>query len=268
MMWINKCAASFLALLMASGPAMLETPTGVIYGTLEIPSGSGPFPIVLMHAGSGPTDRDGNSPTLPGKNNNLKMLAEELAGHGIASLRYDKRGVAASAKAATREEDLRFETYIEDAVAWAEQLRKDKRFGKLVLLGHSEGALIMNLAAEKLGVDGYISIAGAGSPAGSVLRDQLRPQLPPDLMKQVESTVGSLESGQSVDSTPPQLAALFRTSVQPYLISWFKYDPSVEISKLKMPVLILQGDTDTQVQVAATKALASAQPSAKMVVVN
>src|SRR4030095_8412999 len=107
MMTKSFVAVSFLGLLMASGPAMLETTTGVIYGTLEAPSGSGPFPIVLMHAGSGPTDRDGNSVTLPGKNNNLKMLAEELAGHGIASLRYDKRGVAASAKAATREDDLR-----------------------------------------------------------------------------------------------------------------------------------------------------------------
>jgi len=111
-------AVSFTGMLMAAEPAILETPTGTLYGTLELPAGDGPFPVVLIHAGSGPTDRDGNSPAIPGKNNSLRMLAEELAGQGIASLRYDKRGIAASAKAVPKEEDLRFETYIDDAVSW------------------------------------------------------------------------------------------------------------------------------------------------------
>jgi alpha-beta hydrolase superfamily lysophospholipase len=224
--------------------------------------------VVLIHAGSGPTDRDGNSPALPGKNDSLKMLAEALAKQGIASLHYDKRAIAASAKAAAREEDLRFETYIDDAVAWGQQLRKDKRFGKLTMLGHSEGALILSVAAQKLPADAYISIAGAGSPAGKIVLEQLRPQLPPDLMKQVEGIVDSLDRGQLVEHTPPQLAALFRNSVQPYLISWFKYDPASEVAKLKMPVLILQGDTDIQVQAADARRLAAAQPAAKLVIVN
>jgi pimeloyl-ACP methyl ester carboxylesterase len=261
-------SVSFVGLLMASGPVTLETPSGTLYGTLELPAGTGPFPIVLMHSGSGPTDRDGNSSALPGKNNSLKMLAEELAMNGIASLRYDKRGIAASAKAGPKEEDLRFETFIADAVAWGRQLRSDKRFNKLVLLGHSEGALIMAVASRELSPDGYISIAGPGGIAGRTLIEQLRPQLPPDLMKQVEGIVDSLNRGERVENTPPQLAALFRPSVQPYLISWFKYDPSAEIAKLKMPILIVQGDTDIQVQVADAKALSTAQPRAKLVVVS
>ena len=261
-------AVSFTGILMATEPVTLETSTGTLYGTLEVPSGSGPFPVVLIHAGSGPTDRDGNSPALPGKNDSLKMLAEALAKQGIASLHYDKRAIAASAKAAAREEDLRFETYIDDAVAWGQQLRKDKRFGKLTMLGHSEGALILSVAAQKLPADAYISIAGAGSPAGKIVLEQLRPQLPPDLMKQVEGIVDSLDRGQLVEHTPPQLAALFRNSVQPYLISWFKYDPASEVAKLKMPVLILQGDTDIQVQAADARRLAAAQPAAKLVIVN
>ena len=72
-------AVSFAGILMAAEPATLETPTGTLYGTLEVPSGTGPFPVVLMHAGSGPTDRDGNSAAIPGKNNSLKMVAEALA---------------------------------------------------------------------------------------------------------------------------------------------------------------------------------------------
>jgi uncharacterized protein len=258
----------FAGTLLATEPVTLETSTGTLYGTLEVPSGSGSFPVVLIHAGSGPTDRDGNSPALPGKNDSLKMLAEALAKQGIASLRYDKRAIAASAKAATREEDLRFETYIDDAVAWGKLLRKDKRFGKLTMLGHSEGALILSVAAQRLPADAYISIAGAGSPAGKIILEQLRPQLPPDLMTQVEGIVDSLNRGELVENTPPQLAALFRNSVQPYLISWFKYDPASEVAKLKMPVLILQGDTDIQVRVADAKLLAAAQPAAKLVIVN
>jgi pimeloyl-ACP methyl ester carboxylesterase len=213
-------AVSFAGTLLAAESVALETSTGTLYGTVELPSGSGQLPVLLIHAGSGPTDRDGNSAALPGKNDSLKMLAEGLARQGIASLRYDKRAIAASAKAATKEEDLRFETYIDDAVAWSRQLRKDKRFGKLTMLGHSEGALIMSVAAQKLPADAYISIAGAGSPAGKIILEQLRPQLPPDL------------------------------------------------AKLKMPVLILQGDTDIQVQVADARRLAAAQPAAKLVIVN
>lgn len=261
-------AVGFAGTLLAAEPVTLETSTGTLYGTLEVPSGSGLFPVVLIHAGSGPTDRDGNSAALPGKNDSLKMLAEGLAKQGIASLRYDKRAIAASARAATKEEDLRFETYIADAVAWSRQLRKDKRFGRLTMLGHSEGALITCVAAQKLPADAYISIAGPGSPAGKVILDQLRPQAPPDLMKQVEGIVDSLNHGQLVQNSPPQLAALFRSSVQPYLISWFKYDPAAEIAKLKIPVLILQGDTDIQVHVADAKLLAAGQPAAKFVIVN
>jgi uncharacterized protein len=260
-------AVGVSGLLMASEPATLETPTGTLYGTLEAPSGEGTFPVVLIHAGSGPTDRDGNSAALPGKNDSLKMLAQQLAGKGIASLRYDKRGVAASAQAGPKEVDVRFETYIDDVVGWGEQLHRDKRFDKLVLLGHSEGALIICVAAQRLANDGYISIAGAGRPAGTVILEQLRHQLLPDLMQQADEIVASLNRGQTVDKTPPQLTMLFRNSVQQYLISWFKYDPRAEIAKVKTPVLILQGDTDIQVEVADAARLAEAQPASRLVVV-
>jgi pimeloyl-ACP methyl ester carboxylesterase len=256
------------ALVFAGEPVTLETPTGAIYGTLELPSGDGPFPVVLIHAGSGPTDRDGNTPQLPGKNNSLKLLAEAMSAQGIASLRYDKRGIAASAKAALKEEDLRFENYIDDAVSWGRQLRQDKRFGKVIYLGHSEGALILLVAAQKLPADGYISVSGAGRPAGVILLEQLRAQAPPDLMKQVEQIVASLNQGHAVANTPAVLAALFRPSVQPYLISWFRYDPAAEMGKLNMPSLILQGDTDVQVQITDARLLKAGQRAASLVIVG
>jgi uncharacterized protein len=97
---------------------------------------------VLIIAGSGPTNRNGNTMGI-GRNDSLKLLAEALATKGITSLRYDKRGVDRSAAAIGREDDLRFGMYIDDAVQWAHLLKKDARFSRLVIAGHSEGALVV-----------------------------------------------------------------------------------------------------------------------------
>jgi pimeloyl-ACP methyl ester carboxylesterase len=253
----------------AAEPVVLDTGTGILHGTLETPAAKPPYPVVLIIAGSGPTDRDGNSPLLAGKNDSLKMLAEGLAARGIASLRYDKRLIGESKMAGVKEEDLRFEMYVDDAVRWGEYLRKDPRFRCLAIAGHSEGSLIGMLAAHKLAANGYISIAGVGRPAGQAILEQFRSQpLPAGLMKQVEDIVSALEAGRTVDSVPPALAALFRASVQPYVISWLRYDPAREIARLNMPVLILQGTTDIQVSVADAKLLAKANPAAKLVVIE
>src|SRR5688572_17232155 len=190
----------------------LETPTAVLYGTLERPQPRARVPVVLIIAGSGPTDRDGNSPLLPGKNNSLKLLAEALAARGIASVRYDKRGVGETGKAMQRaaektktilrEEDLSFETYIDDAVRWGKRLRDDRRFSKLTVIGHSEGSLIGMVAAQRIPAEAFVSIAGAGRPINQILLDQLRSQLPPDLLKTTEDILVQLAAGKRVDSVP------------------------------------------------------------------
>lgn len=218
-------------MLFGAEPVTLTIPTGKLFGTLEVPNGKGPFPVALIHAGSGLTDRDGNSQPIPGKNNSLKMLAEALAEKGIASLRYDKRGIAASREAGPKEMDLRFETYIDDAVAWGKYLRSGQRFTKLVIIGHSEGALIGSVAAQLLPADGFVSMAGSGKPAGQSILDQLQRNAPPELLQQAEEIIKGLSEGRPTENTPPSLFALFRPSVQPYLISWFKYDPAKEIAK-------------------------------------
>src|SRR5471030_1464083 len=137
---------------------------------------------VLLHAGSGPTDRDGNSRMLPGPNNSLRMLAESLARNGIASLRYDKRLIGASTASGWNETDLRFDDYVADAGAWIARLRADGRFSRVIVAGHSEGALIGMLASRAAGADGYVSIAGVARGADEVLRDQLSAKLPPPLL--------------------------------------------------------------------------------------
>ncbi len=246
----------------------LETPTGVVHGTLLVPAGRGPHPFALLIAGSGPTDRDGNSAVLPGANNSLKLLAEGLAGREIASLRYDKRGVGESLPAGPNEADLRFDTYVDDAAAWVQPLREDPRFSTVTIIGHSEGSLIGMLAAQQSEADAFISIAGIARPAGQVIRDQLRPQLPPELWEESERILAALETGRTADSVPQTLYALYRPSVQPYMISWLRYTPTQEIARLLIPVLIIQGTTDIQVSVTEAETLKQAHPDAELVVIE
>lgn len=248
--------------------ATLTTPTGDIFGTLELPAARFPVPVVLIIAGSGPTDRNGNSPALPGANNSLKMLADGLAARGIASLRYDKRGIAASRAAATKEEDLRFNHYIDDASAWVRKLDGDSRFSTVTIAGHSEGSLIGMVAAREAGADAYVSLEGAGRKPSEVITEQLSLQLPPAIVAQAADAMKQIEAGQRPDSVPRMLMALFRPSVQPYLISWFAVSPVEEIAKLRIPVMIVQGTTDLQVTEKDSKNLAAAKPDARVVVIE
>ena len=250
-----------------AAPLTHATTTGALHGTLLVPAGDARVPVVFIHPGSGPTDRDGNTPLLPGKNNSLRLLAEGLAARGVASLRVDKRGIAASAKAAAAEEDLRLETYVADAVGWLDLLRRDRRFGPLVALGHSEGALICLLAAGRTEVDGYVSVAGIARKGSAVLRQQLRDRIPGPLLQENERILAALEQGQRTDTVPQALLALYRPSVQPYLISWFRYVPADELARLKVPVLIAQGTTDLQVDTMEAATLRSAQPNGKYLMV-
>jgi alpha/beta superfamily hydrolase len=242
----------------------LNTKTGVIYGTLLLPDNiNGKIPAAILIAGSGPTDRDGNNQMM--KNNSLKQLAESLAKNGIASLRYDKRGIAESAKAAKSESDLRFEDYISDANDWIQFLKQNPKFSKIIIIGHSEGSLIGMNAAKN--ANGYISIAGAGSSADVILKEQLssKGKMVQDLCYPI---IDSLKSGVIVKDINPNLNSLFRLSVQPYMISWFKHDPQTDIKQLKYPTLILQGDNDLQVSINDAKLLSAASKNSKLVIVE
>jgi pimeloyl-ACP methyl ester carboxylesterase len=261
----------------AEDPIQLTTSTGTIRGRLLTPSRAGKVPVALIIAGSGPTDRDGNSPLLPGKNDAYKMLAEALGADGIASVRYDKRGIGESRPAGPPSEaSLQFDTYVADAAAWVTQLAADERFSRVIVVGHSEGSLIGMLAARKTSAAAFVSIAGAARRASDILRDQLRQQLTgmPVLLDATETVIKSLEAGTVVDPLPlpipavPPLASLFRPSVQPYLISWIKYLPSNELKDLTIPVLILQGTTDLQVTVDEAKALKAAKRDAELRIID
>jgi pimeloyl-ACP methyl ester carboxylesterase len=255
----------------------LTTPTGTLVGSLACPPGGlgrARVPLVLVLAGSGPTDRNGNSALLPGRNDGLRMLADSLAARGIASVRYDKRGVGASRSAASSEAMLRFDSYVDDAAAWIRQLRRDRRFGTITVVGHSEGALAGMIAAGVAGADGFVSLAGPGRPAGRVLRSQLAASLPRPLLDETDRVLEALEAGRTVDSLPPAIAAvpvlaqLFRPSVQPYLVSLLRRDPAVELARLRIPVLVVQGTTDVQVAPSEASELVRARAGLMPVLVD
>lgn len=223
--------------------------------------------VAFILSGSGPTDKDGNTAGVPGKNNSLLYLSDLLNREGISTLRVDKRGVGASVAAGLEESDLRFTTYVEDARHWIEFLEQ-QGFSDLVLIGHSEGALVASLAASAKPVTGLVCIAGAGRSAAVVLREQLKPKIPQDLYAQADTIISSLEKGKSVNDFPTSLSALFRPDVQPYLISWFAIDPVKAIADVKVPILIVQGTTDLQVTVRDAELLHAAAKGSELLMIK
>ena len=228
-----------------------------------------PGPAVLIIAGSGPTDRNGDS-TAPGvRPATLRLIAEGLAAQGISSLRFDKRAIGASAGAATTEEELRFTTYVDDAVAWANLLRQQRGVSCVVILGHSEGALIAALAAARTPTCGLIEVAGMGRPMGDVLADQLRAApMDVNLRATAMTILGELRAGRTVANVPDPLAPLFRPSVQPYLISQLNIDPAQAIGAVRMPTLIMQGGHDLQVGVTDAQRLRTTRLDARVVILD
>ncbi|HET9466642.1 MAG TPA: alpha/beta fold hydrolase [Gemmatimonadales bacterium] len=248
-----------------SFPDSIVSGSATLHGTLLVPANRG-APVALIIAGSGPTNRDGNTPLLAGKNNSLRYLAEALAQRGIASLRYDKRGIGQSsgAMAGLTEADLRFDHFVDDATAWGRKLAADRRFSSVVVIGHSEGSLIGMLAAPAIPASKVVSIAGLGAPAGEVIIRQLTAQLPAPLLAQATAAVHRIERGELLDSVPPGLNALFRPSVQPYLISWFKHDPAVVAGRLGVPLLVMHGTHDIQILEEDARAIAAGNPRATL----
>ncbi|MDH6308764.1 pimeloyl-ACP methyl ester carboxylesterase [Dysgonomonas sp. PFB1-18] len=258
-------------LIIAETPISLKTSSGDIHGTLKVPYivDSKQTPVVLIIAGSGPTDRDGNNPQM--KNNSLKMLSDGLYYHNIASLCFDKLGIGESKDAMKQESDLRFEDYINDVRGWIDLLSEDKRFSEIIIAGHSEGSLIGMIASvNNPKVSRYISLAGSGKPADEILREQLDKQLAtqPAIKETMFSYIDKLKKGETIADVPVAFNSLFRPSVQPYMISWFKYNPQVEVGKLTIPVLIVQGTTDIQVPVEHADLLAAANKGSQKVIIK
>jgi pimeloyl-ACP methyl ester carboxylesterase len=251
---------------ITESPVTLKTFSGSISGTLAIPKNAADkIPVVLIIAGSGPTDRNGNSPKLGLTANIYKMIANELGKNGFASLRYDKRLVGQSVSS-TKETELRFEDYVDDAVGLINMLNDDQRFSKIIILGHSEGSLVGMMAAYDQPVKAFISVAGAGDSADKIMTEQMKSQ-PQWIADGFNRMLDSLKRGKTTDNIDPALYSVARPSVQKYLMSWFRYNPIREIKKIKIPILIVQGTTDLQVTVADAEKLKKAKSDAVLAII-
>ncbi len=220
--------------------------------------------LVILIAGSGPTDRDGNQKGLT--NNSLKYVSEALAKNDIAVFSYDKRIIAQMKSKTVNEAALTFDDFITDATSVLLFFKNKKKYNKIIIAGHSEGSLIGMIAANEK-ADAFISLAGAGRTIDAVLVDQITKQAP-FLKEETQKNLDILKSGKTFELKNPMLASIFRESIQSYMISWIQYNPQIEIAKLQMPVLVINGTKDLQVAVSEAELLKKAKPEAELVLIE
>jgi pimeloyl-ACP methyl ester carboxylesterase len=252
-------------------PFEFQSGTFVLPGTLTLPANyTTQIPVALIVAGSGPTDRNGNAvgPLRAQSNSNLyAILAWQLAEAGIASVRYDKRIIGDNLRkvdAAT----ISIDDFVADAIAGARKLVADRRFSKVIFIGHSEGAgLVLQAANRGAPVAGIVTLSGAGRPIGPVLREQLSRQLPSEEIVKWDSAFARYLRGEPPGDVNPALSSLLAPINRRFMQTWVQYDPAAEIARVKVPVLIVQGGLDIQVSVEDARALKAAHPTATLVVI-
>ena len=207
---------------------------------------------VLIVAGSGPTDHNGNITGMT--NNSYKMLATELHQAGYSVLRFDKQGLGKSAYVEFDMSKTLFSAYVNDVVAWVEYLNKSHKH--VVLIGHSLGGLLAMQAAKKEPVDRIITLASVADSAYVTVKRQMQDQ--PEFVREAAvPLLDRLAQGETIPAAevPVFLNALLHPTIQPYLKSFMMIDPKTELAQLNIPTLNIIGDTDIQIQVTETQRL-------------
>lgn len=222
-----------------------------IRGSLWRPADAAfPLPVVVLIAGSGPTDRDCNSA--------LGLRTDALARRGVASVRFDKRGVGASG-ANFAVDAVTLSDFVDDAATVLAQVRADRRFGAVTLVGHSEGGLIATMVASRARVDGLVLLATAGRSFRTLLREQMARQLDASQLVELDRVVAAVAGGRDPGAVPPPLDRLFPPGVRAFLRSILDVEPVPLLRAITAPTTVIQGETDAQVTVADARALAASR---------
>jgi uncharacterized protein len=232
---------------------------GFIDAVLTVPPDVERPPVVLLIAGSGSTDHDGNGPQV--KPATLKKLSEQLVARKIATLRYDKRGAGGWKPEYGRPEDFRFPQFVDDATALVNYLRGSRKFSRVVLAGHSEGGLVAILTARRVPVDRLVLLVTAARRQGDLVKAQLEKKLPPEKLEPIVKAIDAIMAGQIVDPPPQGLA--IAPSMQPGIASAFTEDPIPPLKLIDQPILIIGGGRDLQMARLDFAALSAAAPAAK-----
>lgn len=233
-----------------------------IDGTLLVPN-DGATTLAIIIAGSGPTDRDGNQNFM--KTNNLKKLAIALTNNGIATFRYDKR-IVKQIRNNNIDTNIKFDDFVNDAKDVIDYFKKQNKFRKVYIIGHSQGSLIGLLAAKDR-ADGFISLAGAGQTIDNVIIEQIQ-KTAPMFTEDSKRIFGILKEGKTTTDFPPALASIFNVGVQPFISNWMQYNPTEEIEKLDIPVLVINGTKDLQVSVDEAKLLNDAAKNSELKLID
>ena len=266
---MSLAAVLAAAALAATAPAEsfveASTPTGALKGTMLA---AGPkAPVAVIIPGSGPTDRDGNSPAGL-KASSYRLLAEALAARGVSTVRIDKRASFASGAAKFPEEGPTYGLYAADVNAWAAEARRLTGANCVWLIGHSEGALVALVAAQD-GPDicGLVLVSGTGRTLTTVIREQLKanPANAP-ILPQALAALDEIDAGRRVDPAKlhPALMGLFNPPAQTLLIDGARRDPVALLRTSRLPALVVQGTTDLQVSVEDARRLAAARPGVRL----
>lgn len=232
----------------------------VLPGTLSFPNEKKKLPLVIFIHGSGNVDRDGNQAGVNIKAGYIKSLSEELNKQNIAFYRYDKR--TATPANIKLNSNILLTDFVADAQVAINHFAKDRRFNKIVLIGHSQGSLVSMLAITKE-IDGYISLAGAGESIDKTIVRQVTVQSA-EFGKITASHFHELFKTDTILEVNPQLISIFHPVNQKFFKSWAAIDPLKELKKVNVPTLILSGDADTQVTVNDAEKLKQAKPNATL----
>ena len=199
-----------------------ERDSATLAGTLSVPAGA--KTVLIMVSGSGQQNRDeelmGHKP--------FAVIADYLARHGIATLRYDDRATGQSVGGDVA--NATSEDFARDAAAAINFLRKDGRFKQVGVIGHSEGGLIAFMLSAQKKVDFIVSLAGPGVSGDSILLKQMQMGGPAGqelTMEQVRETIAAQNNA--------------------WLNFFMSYDPADNIRHIRCPVLALNGKKDVQV---------------------
>ena len=232
-------------------------------GTFLMPVGVEQPKLAILIAGSGPIDRDGNQNFM--QTNSMKKLAHALGKNGIASFRYDKR-VVKQIRTNNIDKELMFDDFVDDAKSVIAYFRPSEAFSSIIIIGHSQGSLVGMLSAND-GVDGFISLAGAGKSIDKVITEQVE-RTAPMFVEDTRRVFTVLGKNETTTEFPPALQSIFNLDIQPFMSNWMQYDPAAILAELEIPTLVVNGTKDLQIDEDEAKLLSEASPEAELAIID
>ena len=229
-------------------------------GTLSFTKNNSPL-IIWIH-GSGNIDRNGNQGNSV-KANYIQKFRKAINTKGIAFFSYDKR--TSNPKNFKLLKGISYEDLVNDAKKVISYFKNDQRFSEIILVGHSQGSLTAMLASER--VDKYISIAGPASTIDKTIVQQITKQSKP-LGESAKAHFKELLETGDIKQVNPFLVSIFAKQNLKFIASWAKHNPTEEIQKIKIPILIINGDKDLQVKMIDAQKLHSANPNSTLAIIS